>query len=122
MSVRPASSAILIVDDSPDHALWRGALESAGFRTVEAAESIHAIELLRSGRTIDLLVATLLQDDSGARLIVDAVQHRPDLPVIMIACAGHPVGIQEGRFALLLKPVSAAELLDTAGTLLSLTQ
>ena len=118
----PSSSAILIVDDSPDRALWTAAFESAGFRTLEAEESIQAIELLRSGPTIDLLVTTLLQDDSGARLVIDAVQHRPDLPVIMIACAGHPVGIQQGRFALLLEPVSTAELLDTARALLSLTE
>ena len=118
MSVAPASSAILIVDDSPDRALWTGAFESAGFQAVEAGESGQAFELLRRGPTIDLLVATLLRDGSGAQLVVDAVQHRPGLAVILIACAGHPVGIQEGCFALLLEPVSAAELLDTAHVLL----
>ena len=97
-------------------------VRSAGFRTVEAGESVQAIELLRNGPTIDLLVATLLHDGSGAQLVVDAVQHHPDLAVIIIACAGHPVGIQKGRFALLLEPVSTAELLDTAHTLLSLTE
>ena len=122
MSVAPASSAILIVDDSPDRALWTAAFESAGFQAVEAGESGQAIELLRRGPTIDLLVATLLRDGSGAQLVVDAVQHRPDLAVILIACAGHPVGIQDGRIALLLKPVSAAELLDTAQVLLRRTQ
>jgi DNA-binding NtrC family response regulator len=122
MSVTPASSAILIVDDSPDRALWTAAFKSAGFPTVEAGESVQAIELLRSGPTIDLLVTTLLQDGSGAQLVVDAVQHRPNLAVIIIACAGHPVGIQKGCFALLLQPVSAAELLNTAHTLLSVPE
>src|SRR5215469_9155354 len=122
MSVRPASSGILIVDDSPDRALWTAAFKSAGFPTVEAGESVQAIELLRNAPMIAVLVATLLQNGSGAQLVVDAVQLRPDLAVIVIACAGHPVGIQKGRFALLLKPVSVAELLDTAHTLLSLTE
>jgi|HubBroStandDraft_6_1064221.scaffolds.fasta_scaffold4428269_1 hypothetical protein len=97
----------------------KSVLESADFRVVEAENRIDALALLRdSAQGIDLLVTTVMGEFAGAQLAVEAVELRRDLPVIIVAWAASPVGIQN-TVAVLPEPVSDAELIATARTLLS---
>jgi hypothetical protein len=66
---------------------------------------------------IDLLVTTIMSDLAGAQLTIEAVELRRNLPVIIVAWAANPVGIQN-TIAILLEPVSDAELIATARALL----
>jgi CheY-like chemotaxis protein len=113
-------SCVLIVDDKPDNRQrWKEAFESADFRVVEAENRIDALALLRdTAQGIDLLVTTVMSEFAGARLAVEAVELRRNLPVIIVAWAASPVGIQN-TVAVLLEPASDAELIATARALLS---
>ena len=113
-------SCTLIVDDQADNRKrWKAALESADFRVVEAENRIDALALLRDTTPgVDLLVTTLMRDFAGTQLAVEAVELRRNFPVIIVACMANPVGTQN-TVAVLLEPVSDAELIATAGTLLS---
>jgi CheY-like chemotaxis protein len=121
IAARPVSgiARILIVDNQADNRKrWKAALESEDLRVVEAENSIDALTLIRdSAPRIDLLVTTVMSDLTGAHLAVEAVELRRDLPVIIVAWAANPVGIQNG-FAVLLEPVSDVELIATARALL----
>jgi two-component system phosphate regulon response regulator PhoB len=112
---------ILIVDNQADkRKRWKAALESADFRVVEAENSIDALALIRdTALGIDVLVTTVMSDLTGAHLAVEAVELRRDLPVIIVAWAGNPLGIQNNTIAVLLEPISDAELVATARALLS---
>jgi CheY-like chemotaxis protein len=111
--------SILIVDDQADNRKrWKAALESADFWVVEAENRIDALALLRDRAPgIDLLVTTIMSDLAGAQLTIEAVELRRNLPVIIVAWAANPVGIQN-TIAILLEPVSDAELIATARALL----
>jgi len=112
---------ILIVDNQADkRKRWKAALESADFRVVEAENSIDALSLIRDTAVgIDVLVTTVMSDLTGARLAVEALELRQDLPVIIVAWAASPLGIQNNTIAVLLEPISDAELVGTARALLS---
>ena len=112
-------SCILIVDDQADNRKrWKAALESADFRVVEAENRI-ALALLRdTALGVDLLVTTVMSDFAGAQFAVEAVELHRDLPVIIVAWAANPVGIQN-TVAVLLEPVSDTEIIATARALLS---
>jgi CheY-like chemotaxis protein len=113
-------SCILIVDDQADNRKrWKAALESADFRVVEAENRIDALALLRdTALGVDLLVTTVMSDFAGAQFAVEAVELHRDLPVIIVAWAANPVGIQN-TVAVLLEPVSDTEIIATARALLS---
>ena len=90
------------------------ALENAGFRVVEVENHNYASALLLDASLgIDLLITS--PDFAGLRLAVEADRQR--LPIIITAGAAYPVGIQN-TVAILLEPVSTAELISTARALL----
>ncbi len=110
---------ILVVHNGPgERARWKAVLEGAGFRTVEAATREEGLAILREGGgEIELLLTAVMDESEGLRLVVDAVEFRGTLPVIIAAQAGHPAGVQKG-FALLLEPFSDEELVEAARALL----
>jgi CheY-like chemotaxis protein len=112
--------SILLVDDTPENRhKWKAALERARFRVAEASSRSEALSYLRDADSaIDLLLTGLIRDAEGAQLAVEALELRASLPFVLAADAANPVGIQD-QFALLLNPVSDAELVSAARTLLS---
>ena len=112
--------SVLIVDnDSANRQQWKAALESATFRVLESCSRVEALKQLGEAATsIDLLLIGMMRDGEGAQLAVDASELRPILPMIIVAGAANPVGIQ-GHLAILLEPVSDAELIGAARTLLA---
>jgi DNA-binding response OmpR family regulator len=111
-------TSILIVDDDSENCnRWRAALENAGFRILAADSRLAALAHLGdTASEIELLIIGGLRD--GAQLALEAFELRRDLPMIIIASFANPVGIRS-ELAILLEPVSDAELVGTVRALLS---
>jgi CheY-like chemotaxis protein len=111
---------ILLVDDEPVvRELMAAELVEAGYEVAESADGEAALDLLDSGASFDILVTDLaMRGIDGVALIRAAQARRPELPAILITgyagdaavlTASATVG---GAYALLRKPVTAAQLAD----------
>lgn len=67
-------TTVLVVDDDPDvQAQCDAILRCGGYRVVSAASVAEALDLLRAGRRIDLIIADYkLGDGTGSELIHQA--------------------------------------------------
>jgi CheY-like chemotaxis protein len=119
MSEEHRSCILIFYDQADNRKRWKAALESTDFGVVEVDNCAEALALLRdTALRIDLLVTAVMSDFAGLQLAAEAVELHRDLPVIIVAEAANPVGIQN-TLAVLLEPVSATELIATARALLS---
>jgi signal transduction histidine kinase/CheY-like chemotaxis protein len=120
---------ILLVDDE---AMIRetlaAALEEAGYSVLVAGGGAEALELLRSPASIDVLVTDLsMPGIDGLTVIRHAQRERAALPVVLLTgYTGHGAqlavgGLVRGAFALVRKPVTAAQLADRIEALLAVT-
>jgi signal transduction histidine kinase/ActR/RegA family two-component response regulator len=118
---------ILLVDDE---AMIRetlaASLEDAGYAVLIAEGGAMALDILRSAERIDVLVTDLSMPlVDGLAVIEQARTLRPQLPAILLTgYAGHgaqlTVGASiSGRFTLLRKPVTEAQLIDRIEAALS---
>jgi CheY-like chemotaxis protein len=118
---------LLVVDDEqPVREVLAAQLRLAGYQVSEAGDGAAAVALLAEGQHIDVIVTDLAMPGmDGISLIRAARQERPGLPAILITgyagdaalmTIGNSLG---GRFALLRKPVSAADLADEVAVLLA---
>ena len=93
---RPAAADAAVADEAPkmtilvvdDDALIAsstvGMLEDLGHDVLEANTPARALEILRNGRTIDLLITDYLMPKmNGAQLAIAAREVRPGLPVLL---------------------------------------
>jgi DNA-binding NtrC family response regulator len=104
-------TAVIFVRSSLARLSFQDALESDGWKVVIADQAPAILGLIQGdARRIDLLI-TDAADEPGMQLVVSAKESLPDLPVIMTAESGYPIGVH-GDTALLLEPVSAEELMD----------
>lgn len=119
MEEQQQSSILIVDDDFANRKQWKKAFESASFRVFEAGNRVDALRYVGDAASgIGLLVIGPMRDGAGAQLAVEAFQLRPTLPMIIVATAAYPVGIHDD-LAILLEPISDAELVGTARTLLS---
>lgn len=108
---------ILIVDDERSmRQLLAAALNLAGFRTVEAAGGVQALDLLRHERFSAVLLDNRMQDMTGLETLV-ALRARPEtrtLPVILVTgddeVAERVRGLQAGADDYVIKPFHPDEL------------
>jgi signal transduction histidine kinase/ActR/RegA family two-component response regulator len=126
--VRPdGGRQILLVDDE---AMVRetlaASLEDAGYGVRLAADGADALDILASDVIIDVLVTDLSMPGlDGLGVIRKARRQRPDLPAVLLTgYAGHGAqlavgGSLSGAFALVRKPVTAAQLADRIEALLA---
>lgn len=84
--------SILVADDSPaDHALVRAALEEAAFDAdlVEARDGQEALDRLRAGARVDLVLTDLHMPRLDGLGLVEAVRREhPGLPVVLMTAFG----------------------------------
>jgi DNA-binding NtrC family response regulator len=121
MSLMPSEQRMptaLIIQDQADAWIERkAALEKAGFRVIEVKNHKEASLSLRDAKLgIDLLITSPDFSEPQLQLAAEAVEQH-GLPVIMTAEMAYPIGIH-GKVATLIEPVSNAELISTARTLL----
>ncbi|WP_295467756.1 ATP-binding protein [uncultured Pseudomonas sp.] len=88
---------LLVVDDEPTiRALVTEAMTAQGYQVLEAAEGASALDLIRSGAAVDLLVTDVgLPGALNGRQLADAVRSlRPQLPVLFITgyAESHAIG------------------------------
>ena len=118
--VRPAASGsgqtVLLVEDDPSvRLLVREVLEELDYRAIEADRADAAIAVLRSDRTIDLMVSDVgLPGMNGRQLAEVARDHRPDLPILFITGYAENAATRAGflgtNMAMITKPFAIEEL------------
>ena len=119
---------ILLVDDEDvvreTLAEW---LAQAGYGVRLAADGSAALDIVASDAIIDVLVTDLsMPGIDGLAVIRKAREQRPELPAVLLTgYAGHGAqlavgGSLSGAFALVRKPVTAAQLADRIEALLAL--
>ncbi len=116
-SLEAAGGPVLVVDDEPAvRSLFVRALRDAGYDTLEAADGVQALELLKRHS-----VALILLDSTMPRLdgpgVIRAVRQREEtrtLPVILVTAKGdlkdRVEGLEAGADDYLAKPVMLDEL------------
>ncbi|MFN3513613.1 MAG: PAS domain-containing protein [Phenylobacterium sp.] len=117
----PASNAslkVLLVEDDPDVGdMIAAMLEELGHKVLRASGVTPALEILRGGEALDLLLTDLIMpgDKTGVDLAREAVAMRPGLPVILSSgYTGESLGpAEETPWPLLRKPYSAEALAQT---------
>jgi signal transduction histidine kinase/ActR/RegA family two-component response regulator len=121
-ALRPAPAGgrrhvLLVEDDADVRPVLQESLASAGWEVTAVADGQAALEELRRGGALDMLVTDVVMpgDVSGVELARRATAMRPGLPVLLISgyatatLAAH--GASEDEFDLLRKPFTADQLL-----------
>ena len=113
----PVSGTILVVDDQDVvRDVIRLALESAGYTVLTAASPNAAIDLVRGGETIDLLVTDVVMPEMDAFELAQRLN--TELPGLRILyTSGYTDAAAEGPF--IQKPFTPQQLVEKVSTLLS---
>ena len=107
---------VLLVEDDPSvRLLVRNVLSELSYETIEAEEATAAIAVLRSDRSIDLMVSDVgLPGMNGRQLAEVAREHRPDLPILFITGYAENAAIRAGflgtNMAMITKPFAIEDL------------
>jgi signal transduction histidine kinase/ActR/RegA family two-component response regulator len=113
-----AGRVVLVVEDEQSvRSLVMEVLQDQGYRGMSAMDGAAALEILKSGAHVDLLITDVgLPGLDGPQLVEAALARRPDLKVLFMTAYARdaPVGVTaEGRpISLLLKPFTVDGLLD----------
>jgi len=109
---------IVLFDGSPEFQTFvRLTLELHGFEVIEAVTTEAARERIQRHEAALLVIGEGANFEEGVELSVWAKQTFPAFPLIMVAGAAYPVGVQDG-YAILLHPVTSEELLSAVHKLL----
>jgi len=110
--------AVLVVDDEP--ALLKVAtriLEGAGFQVLRARSGRDALAIVREGsERLDLVILdVILPDVRGDEVASEVLELRPATRIVVMSGSAEPVHVGmalDARVVFLLKPFTAAQLLD----------
>jgi len=108
-------SILVVEDDSDLRSYLTDVLRSLGYRVTAAPNAEAALELLRSNRTVDLLLTDIVMPGSNGRdLGKEAERIRPGLGVLYMTGYSRNAVFHQGRLDegvdLLQKPISQAQL------------
>ena len=110
------AETILVVEDDPDvRAYLADVLRGLDYRVVTAANAEAALDLLRSDKSVNLLLTDIIMPGwNGRELSNQAAQLRPGLRVLFMTGYSRNAVVHQGRLDegvdLLQKPVSQAQL------------
>jgi DNA-binding NarL/FixJ family response regulator len=109
---------VLVVDDDPlFRAYARGVLEDCAYRVVEAADGVAALNSVRAGRPVAVLLDVNMPRLSGYEVCRSLrEEHGPDLPVMFVSgerteSFDRVAGLLIGADDYLVKPFAGDELL-----------
>ncbi len=127
VAASPGRRRILLVEDDPMVSETLAAvLDDAGFAVTTAASGTEALAALRSPVRVDALVTDLSIPPMGGLMLVDEAQRviRGLPAVLLTACPDQETqlamrGALSGRFSLLRKPVSLANLVGRIEALIA---
>jgi CheY-like chemotaxis protein len=104
---------ILLVDDDGDvREYMTAALGRAGYAVIEAADGVAALERLRDGTPIDLLLTDIrMPGIGGIELARRAAELRPGLKMLFVSgyASEFAQGVPDPR-CLIMKPIGARDL------------
>jgi two-component system cell cycle sensor histidine kinase/response regulator CckA len=114
---RAVTEIVLIVDDQDVvRDVIRISLESAGYTVLDAATPLEAIEIVRDGEEIDLLITDVVMPEMDAFELVERITSElPNLPVLYTS--GYTDAAAEGPF--IQKPFTPAQLIEKVGAVLA---
>ncbi|MCW6512253.1 response regulator [Lichenifustis flavocetrariae] len=122
-AINARRSSVLLVDDQ---ALVRNViadlLEDSGYDVIQAGDAAEALDVLMTGKTVDILVSDLSMPGlDGISLIRAAQTQRPGLPAVLLTgyVGDAPLMTLGGSFSLLRKPVNRNQLIDQVKSLLA---
>jgi CheY-like chemotaxis protein len=104
--------SVLVVDDQPEvRRTIARVLEAEGYRALQAADGVEALETIESEEHIDLVVSDVVMPRmNGADLASALEQRKPKLPVLLMT--GYADAAQLGRKReVISKPFAIADLL-----------
>lgn len=106
---------ILLVEDKAElRAMFRKALDRAGYSVEEAPDGNSAIDKIRSRRFLAVLSDLKLPGSSGIDVLREARRTEPTLPVILVTAYGSVeeavTAMKEGAFDFIQKPVDLDHL------------
>ena len=119
-AVHPAGAGrvVLVVEDEQTvRSLVMEVLQEQGYRGISATDGASALEVLKSGAHVDLLVTDVgLPGLDGPELVAAALRHRPGLKVLFMTAYAReapsgPAGL-DAPIAVLLKPFTVEALLN----------
>lgn len=86
-----AKAIVLVVDDEqPMRDLERRILETGPYEVIEAADPLTALEMLRGGQKIDLLISDLeMPELSGEEMVAQVRAARPGQKVLYVSGVTH---------------------------------
>ena len=114
------ASTILVVDDEEDTVeLAKMVLEHEGYQVFTARNGVEAINLLKSGEEINLILLDVIMPQANGLDVCKWVKKHPQLkkiPVLLFTAKSREkdrlAGEEVGADAYLAKPFSAKDLLD----------
>lgn len=114
-------STVLVVDDDVDlRETLCDALQAAGHQTLSARHGAEALAILRSDRSVDMLVLDLMMPVMSGWELRERMLADPDLariPVIVMTAAADLSRTPIAADAILAKPTALAQLLDAVAKL-----
>jgi signal transduction histidine kinase/CheY-like chemotaxis protein len=113
----PKRRSVLLVDDDPLVLTSTASmLEDIGHDVVEAASGKQALEILRAGAKVDLVVTDYAMPGmTGVQLAADLHQDQPMLPVLLATGYAETVEAARAGLPLLAKPFDQAALAEAVG-------
>ena len=106
---------LLVEDDNEVAALTREMLSYLGFSVVHVASPDAALGALANARSVDIVLSDIMMPGgvSGLELAREIRRRQPNLPVVLVTgYAEAAAGMEDGRFALLLKPYTLEMLAE----------
>ena len=108
------SDHILLVDDDPLVLASTGAmLEDLGYSVIEAGSAAQALEVLRTGESIDLVITDqMMPGMTGLELATEVEKLRPGLPILLASGFADLSEVEAARLPRLSKPFAQATLAE----------
>ena len=122
---RGVERLLLVEDEALVRSLVASQLRGLGYAVLEAADALQALDMLALHGPVSLMIAdlTLPGGFDGARLAAEAVQHHPELKVLLVSgkFAGDS-GARPDAVAMLAKPFRRADLAHAVRACLDVAQ
>jgi PAS domain S-box-containing protein len=114
------SAVILFVDDDPLIAMSTiEMLEDLGHQVISASSGLHALDIIRSGQPIDLMLTDhVMPGMTGVELAAASRQLRPSLPILLATGYAELSGATQLDLPRLAKPYHQDQLRDRLDQLL----